>query len=229
VFSQHPPPTPEQHPSTPEEASRAADLAAAEAATEADNPNPPSEKPILPSKRSKRSKSTKHSPSSEATATSDPISTPKASSDTSSEPKKKKKARWSDEMKAVHAAARAAQAASQAALGSTVPARAKKPESSTDVLDSPDQSTAPLAAPRYTISRSSSRNLPIYTDFKRGGNLRTTQIRKITGDLSALRDELRVLLKKEDHEVRINTLTQQINIKGHHKGQIEQFFLKKGF
>jgi large subunit ribosomal protein L49 len=81
---------------------------------------------------------------------------------------------------------------------------------------------------KYHVSRSSEKNYPVYTDFKRGGNLHITTIRKITGDLSALRDELRVFLNKKDGEVRINGLTQQVIIKGHHVDQVTKFLQARG-
>lgn len=40
-----------------------------------------------------------------------------------------------------------------------------------------------------------------------------TTIRKITGDLSALRDELRVFLNKQNDEVKINSLTSHVIVK----------------
>ncbi|KAF3033820.1 hypothetical protein E8E12_003982 [Didymella heteroderae] len=87
----------------------------------------------------------------------------------------------------------------------------------------------PLSPPRYHVSRSANKNLPIYTDFKRGGNLHLTTVRKITGDLQALRDELRAWLSKKDEDVKINTLTQQVIVKGHHKEKIEEFLKGRGF
>lgn len=87
----------------------------------------------------------------------------------------------------------------------------------------------PLSPPRYHVSRSANKNLPIYTDFKRGGNLHLTTVRKITGDLQALRDELRAWLSKKDEDVKINTLTQQVIVKGHHKEKIGEFLKARGF
>jgi len=40
-----------------------------------------------------------------------------------------------------------------------------------------------------------------------------TTIRKITGDLTALRDELRVFLNKKNEDVKINSLTQHVVVK----------------
>ena len=85
-----------------------------------------------------------------------------------------------------------------------------------------------LSPPKYHVSRSANKNLPIYTDFKRGGNLHLTTVRKITGDLSALRDELRVYLNKKNEDVKINTLTQHVLVKGHVKGEIMNFLEARG-
>ncbi|KAF2827555.1 hypothetical protein CC86DRAFT_369655 [Ophiobolus disseminans] len=86
-----------------------------------------------------------------------------------------------------------------------------------------------LPPPRYHVSRSNSNSLPVYTDFKRGGNLHLTTVRKITGDLAALRDELGVFLKKKKEvSVTINYLTQQVVVKGHHQKQIMSFLEARG-
>jgi len=88
--------------------------------------------------------------------------------------------------------------------------------------------TIELPLPKYHVSRSKNKNLPIYTDYKRGGNLRLTTIRKITGDLSALRDELRVYLNKKNEDVKINSLTEHVIVKGHHKTQVQTFLEARG-
>ncbi|KAJ4291075.1 54S ribosomal protein img2, mitochondrial [Kalmusia sp. IMI 367209] len=88
--------------------------------------------------------------------------------------------------------------------------------------------TLDLPPPKYHVARSSNKNLPIYTDYKRGGNLHLTTIRKITGDLSALRDELRVFLNKKNEDVKINSLTQHVIIKGHHVPEITEFLRARG-
>ena len=71
--------------------------------------------------------------------------------------------------------------------------------------------------------------MPVYTDYKRGGNLHTTTIRKVTGDATALRDELRVYLNKMEGEVRVNSLTNHVILKGHHKPEVEEFLRNRGF
>ncbi|KAF3005122.1 hypothetical protein E8E13_010240 [Curvularia kusanoi] len=90
------------------------------------------------------------------------------------------------------------------------------------------QPQIPLDPPRYHVGRSTNKNLPVYQDYKRGGNLHLTSVRKISGDLHALRDELRTYLSKKESEVTINSLTQQVVVKGHHREEINAFLKARG-
>ncbi|KAK4497086.1 hypothetical protein PRZ48_011536 [Zasmidium cellare] len=81
----------------------------------------------------------------------------------------------------------------------------------------------------YFVTRSANKSLPIYTTRKNGGNLKLTRVRKIDGDRVALRDELRKLLKVQDKDAVINSVTGHILIKGHHKPQIERFLRQRMF
>jgi len=65
----------------------------------------------------------------------------------------------------------------------------------------------------YKVLRTPSKNLPIYTLAKRGGNLKQTKVRKIEGDIEVLRTQLQEALGLEHNEVVINQLTKQIIIK----------------
>lgn len=65
----------------------------------------------------------------------------------------------------------------------------------------------------YHVHRTASQQLPVYHLAKRGGNLHQTRVRKIDGDIKALKDDLqRALSIKEEHIV-INQLTRHIIIK----------------
>lgn len=55
-----------------------------------------------------------------------------------------------------------------------------------------------------------------------------TTVRKITGDVSALRDELRVFLNKKNEDVKINSVTQHVVVKGHHTSEIAEFLKARG-
>ncbi|KAL1800222.1 mitochondrial 54S ribosomal protein mL49 [Alternaria dauci] len=107
----------------------------------------------------------------------------------------------------------------------------KHPRADNKPTQKPKTSRAPklsLPPPKYAVSRSANKNLPIYTDYKRGGNLHLTTVRKITGDISALRDELRVFLNKKNEDVKINSVTQHVIVKGHHSGEIAEFLKARG-
>ncbi|CAI6338499.1 unnamed protein product [Periconia digitata] len=87
----------------------------------------------------------------------------------------------------------------------------------------------PVVPPlKYHVGRSNNNNLPIYTDYKRGGNLHLTVIRKITGDLNALKEDLVESLNKESDAVTINSVTRSIQIKGHHVAEVSAFLTAKG-
>lgn len=53
-------------------------------------------------------------------------------------------------------------------------------------------------------------------------------MRKITGDLAGLRDELRVFLNKKDEDVKINSLTGHVIVKGHCSVKVAEFLTARG-
>lgn len=65
----------------------------------------------------------------------------------------------------------------------------------------------------YRVNRTPTANLPVYLLAKRGGNLKQTKLRKIEGDISALRMQLRDALKLDDKDIVINQLTKHIIIR----------------
>ncbi|KAF1946682.1 hypothetical protein EJ02DRAFT_366846 [Clathrospora elynae] len=187
-----PPNASSEHPTSPKNAQRAADLASAEALTEGDSAQPPEPKPTLPSKHLRADVKPTKAQTSKPT-----------------------------------------QADAVAPSASTPPPTPPNTESGlkSDKSRKPRVTRAPkleLPPPKYHVSRSATKNLPIYTDYKRGGNLHQTIVRKITGDLSALRDELRVFLNKKNEDVKINALTQHVVVKGHHTAQIADFLKARG-
>ncbi|KAH6872618.1 hypothetical protein J4E91_001000 [Alternaria rosae] len=188
-----PPNASSQHPTSPQEAQRAADLAAAESLTEGDSAQPPEQKPALPSKHPRSDNKPEKTPSQAKPAKADDVApksstAPSDTADTTSTLQKKV---------------------------------AKKPKT-------PRAPKLSLPPPKYAVSRSANKNLPIYTDYKRGGNLHLTTVRKITGDISALRDELRVFLNKKNEDVKINSVTQHVIVKGHHPAEIATFLKARG-
>ncbi|KAF2470374.1 uncharacterized protein BDR25DRAFT_225956 [Lindgomyces ingoldianus] len=122
--------------------------------------------------------------------------------------------------------AKAQKLASAASASST--ASSSNPTLSNPAPHSCPTSPANLPPPAYHVARSIKKNYPIYTDYKRGGNLHLTTVRKVSGDLNALKDELRRFLNKRVGDVTINALTKHVIVKGHHKPEIMQFLKARG-
>ncbi|KAE9967888.1 hypothetical protein BLS_004546 [Venturia inaequalis] len=81
----------------------------------------------------------------------------------------------------------------------------------------------------YHVGRSRTRNLPVYLDWKAGGNLKHTRIRKIVGNTKTLREDLAKELQIDPELVTIGKVTGHIVIKGHYKEKVEAFLKAKGF
>ncbi|KAF7876421.1 hypothetical protein EAF04_001513 [Stromatinia cepivora] len=79
----------------------------------------------------------------------------------------------------------------------------------------------------YHVSRTPSKNLPVYALAKAGGNLKQTKIRKIEGDIMKLKEQLEEAFFNK--EVRVNQLTKQIIIKGSCKPEVEKFLEERHF
>ncbi|CAH3140785.1 unnamed protein product [Porites lobata] len=106
-----------------------------------------------------------------------------------------------------------------------------KPERLKQIEESPSGWVPPATeSPNlpFFIKRSKFNNLPVYSDYKRGGNYKLTVIRKIKGDLQALDDCLRHHLGK-DINSQINELTSQVKIKGIHKDAVVTVLKRLGF
>lgn len=66
----------------------------------------------------------------------------------------------------------------------------------------------------YHVHRTPSQQLPVYHLAKGGGgNLHLTKIRKIDGDIKALRNDLQQALGLKDEHIAVNQLTRHIMIK----------------
>lgn len=67
----------------------------------------------------------------------------------------------------------------------------------------------------YFVERSSTGNLPVYTDYKAGGNKLVTEIRKVSGDIVQLRNDLQAELPHIPKEAwAIRPQSKKIVIKG---------------
>ncbi|MCJ1350371.1 MAG: hypothetical protein MMC33_000352 [Icmadophila ericetorum] len=81
----------------------------------------------------------------------------------------------------------------------------------------PSERPPPPSGPQilnYYVNRTASRQLPVYHLGKGGGgNQHLTRIRKITGDLNQLKEDLRRALGLREDWIWVNGLTQQVVIK----------------
>ncbi|BFZ59119.1 54S ribosomal protein img2, mitochondrial [Saitoella coloradoensis] len=81
----------------------------------------------------------------------------------------------------------------------------------------------------YYVRRTASNQIPVYSDYKRGGNLLQTLIRKIEGDHQALLAEVQEKFNIDKKDIKINPVTKHIVIKGHYTGAIKAWLQRKGF
>ncbi|PBP23064.1 hypothetical protein BUE80_DR005749 [Diplocarpon rosae] len=112
-------------------------------------------------------------------------------------------------------------------LGAAKASRVVIRAESTSAAPSQAEQPTPAASRPYRITLTPSKNLPIYTLQKRGGNKRLTKVRRIEGDITALKKDLQEALGLREKDVTINQLTNQIMVKGFQKPQIEQFFKER--
>ncbi|KAK1767377.1 mitochondrial large subunit ribosomal protein-domain-containing protein [Phialemonium atrogriseum] len=88
--------------------------------------------------------------------------------------------------------------------------------------------TAPVSRP-YFVSRTPSKNLPVYQDAKRGGNLKMTYLKKVEGDAQALKQNLAEQLSLRPDQIRLNPVTGHIQISGHFKDKVATYLTEQGF
>ncbi|KAL9120761.1 MAG: hypothetical protein Q9187_002686 [Circinaria calcarea] len=92
----------------------------------------------------------------------------------------------------------------------------------------PSQGTSSVLL-TYHVNRTPSQQLPVYHLAKRGGNLKQTRIRKISGDVASLRQDLQQALGLREEHIVINQLTKHIIIKGWKKTEVAKFLQEKRF
>ena len=76
--------------------------------------------------------------------------------------------------------------------------------------------STPASTPRqltYLVERTASQNLSVYNDTRAGGSKKQTVIKKIVGDVHALRNEITNELGFSKDNVKINPVTGHIKIK----------------
>jgi len=103
----------------------------------------------------------------------------------------------------------------------------------------PEASTANSKDLPFHMSRTGTKNLPVYETVKAGGSKHITQIRKLSGDLQEMQRQLRVVLQlpeitvdkkgRKKEPVMINHLTQQIVVKGWRGPEVKKWAEMVGF
>ncbi|KAF7522325.1 hypothetical protein G7054_g12169 [Neopestalotiopsis clavispora] len=81
----------------------------------------------------------------------------------------------------------------------------------------------------YFVGRNRMNNMAVYERRYRGGNLKKTLLKKGEGNLQALRFDVAEALGVSEKEVRVNSVTNHIEIKGHRKDDVVQFLRNMGF
>lgn len=84
---------------------------------------------------------------------------------------------------------------------------------STTSIPPPPLSSSTKPTRAYWVTKTGTKGIPVYQLSKRGGNLHQTKVRRIEGDIMALKTDLQRALGLEDKEIVINQLTQHIIIK----------------
>ncbi|KAJ1326069.1 large subunit ribosomal protein L49 [Microdochium nivale] len=92
---------------------------------------------------------------------------------------------------------------------------------------------APSEAPRaripYIVGKNKFENFGVYHKKKRGGNLKTTEIKLVDGNIESLKQDLKAALRLENGDIAFNSTTRHLVIKGHKKPEIINFLNNMGF
>ncbi|KAJ2747690.1 mitochondrial 54S ribosomal protein img2 [Coemansia sp. BCRC 34301] len=79
----------------------------------------------------------------------------------------------------------------------------------------------------YFVHRTRFQSLPVYTDIKNGKTRKQTTVRRIEGDLEALRADMSKALS--DSSIQIKRASQQLVIKGDRSEEIRAWLTRSGF
>ncbi|CAP61881.1 uncharacterized protein PODANS_5_2180 [Podospora anserina S mat+] len=108
---------------------------------------------------------------------------------------------------------------------STAPNQPQKPS------PSPPQSLPRQSQKTYfpfALGRSRTNNYSVYQDAKRGGNFKLTIIKKIEGNRIAFKQELAKALNLSPNDIKVNSLTGHVEVRGHHRSEIVAFLEERG-
>ncbi|CAG8677947.1 3026_t:CDS:2 [Acaulospora morrowiae] len=85
----------------------------------------------------------------------------------------------------------------------------------------------------YFVHRTKNKSLPVYSDFRNGKSRILTVIRRIEGDIQALRNDIRKEVFPYDTPINsmisINHTSNQVVIKGNYVFKVKKWFINKGF
>ena len=77
----------------------------------------------------------------------------------------------------------------------------------------------------FQVERTKSGNLPVYKDYKEGGNRKLTIIRKITGDPFLMAEELKKVTSNSEVTIKVGSIV----VTGFHKQNVEVWLQRLGF
>ena len=83
----------------------------------------------------------------------------------------------------------------------------------------------PIEPLPFAIERTHKSNLPVYTEYKLGGQQKKTIIRNITGDLHQFKEELSKIVSNSP----INEKMGRVEISGIHSAKVKFWFTRLGF
>ncbi|KXJ89981.1 mitochondrial large subunit ribosomal protein-domain-containing protein [Microdochium bolleyi] len=97
----------------------------------------------------------------------------------------------------------------------------------------PAATAAPSEATRaripYFVGKNKFNNFGVYHKNKRGGNLKTTEIKMVDGNIEALKQDLKASLRLESGDIAFNNTTRHLVVKGHKKPEVLNFLNNMGF
>ncbi|KAK6198417.1 hypothetical protein LQW54_010311 [Pestalotiopsis sp. IQ-011] len=105
----------------------------------------------------------------------------------------------------------------------------------TQFTTSSAQSTTHAQSPKppqhlpYYVGRNRMNNIAVYERRDRGGNLKKTLLKKGEGNLQALRFDVAEALGLSEKDVKVNSITNHVEIKGHRKEDVVEFLRNMGF
>ncbi|CAK9782201.1 hypothetical protein CC85DRAFT_282214 [Cutaneotrichosporon oleaginosum] len=98
---------------------------------------------------------------------------------------------------------------------------------------------APATRPRtlgYLVERSTQGNLPVYSEYRNARSNRLTVVRKVSGDVGALRNDIAQYLAdghidplRAPPKVYIRPTSGHVEIKGHWVEEIKEWLAMRGF